>query len=167
LLRRRNLFLAVLIGSAHLTSWRAVPQTSKKIAQQQGEAELLSLHKEERRAHFEHDVNFFLAHLGSQLLDVREGKVNQISREDVRAKFGEYFKNAKFSAWDDVEPPIVRISTDGNMGWMIVRVRIAHVETDASGKTSNQNTVGAWMSSYEKQNGAWIMTAVTSTFTQG
>ena len=164
MLRRRNVLLAVLIGSALLTSWRAVPQTSKKTAQQQGEAELLSLHKEERRAHFEHDVNFLLAHVAPQLLDVREGQVNRMSREDVRAKFVEYFKTAHFSAWDDVEPPIVRVSSDGNMAWMIVRVRIAYTETDTSGKTIHQNTVGAWMSSYEKQNGEWIMTAVTSTF---
>jgi hypothetical protein len=47
---------------------------------------------------------------------------------------------------------------------MIVRVRIAYTETDASGKKTNQNTVGAWMSAYDKQNGTWLMTAVTSTF---
>jgi hypothetical protein len=82
----------------------------------------------------------------------------------VRDKFVEYFKNAQFSTWDDVEPPIVRVSADGNMGWMIVRVRIAYTETEASGKTTNENTVGAWMSSYERQNGTWIMAAVTSTF---
>jgi hypothetical protein len=135
-------------------------------AQKQGEAELLALHKQERRAHFEHDVNFFLAHLGLQLLDVRDGQINHISREQARAKFVEYFRNAEFSAWDDVEPPIVRVSRDGNMGWMIVRVRIAYTETGGSGKASEQKTVGAWMSTYERQNGTWIMTAVTSTFTQ-
>jgi len=111
--------------------------------------------------HFEHDVNFLLAHVAPQLLDVRDGQVKRMS--DVRAKFVEYFKSAQFLVWDDVESPIVRVSEDGNMGWMIVRVRIAYTETDTSGKTIHQNTVGAWMSSYEKQNTAWIMTAVTST----
>jgi hypothetical protein len=166
LLRRRNVFLAVLIGSVFLISWRAVPQTSKKTPKQQGEIELLSLHKEERQAHFEHDVNFLLAHIDSELLDIRDGQINRMSREDVRAKFVQYFKNAQFSAWDDVESPIVRVSEDGNMGWMIVRVRIAYTETDTSGKAIHQNSVGAWMSSYEKHNGGWIMTAVTSTFAQ-
>jgi hypothetical protein len=166
LLRRRNVFLAVLIGSVFLSSWQAVPQTSKKTAKQQGETELLSLHKEERRAHFEHDVNFLLAHVAPQLLDVRDGQINRMSREDVRTKFVEYFKTAQFLAWDDVESPIVRVSEDGNIGWMIVRVRIAYTETDGSGKTTKENTVAAWMSSYEKQKGTWIMTAVTSTFAQ-
>ena len=166
MVRRKNVLLTVLIGSAFLTSSTAVPQTSKITPQQQGEAELLSLHKDERRAHFEHDVNFLLAHVAPQLLDVRDGRVNRMSRGDVRDKFVEYFKSAQFSAWDDVEPPIVRVSADGNMGWMIIRVQIAYTETDASGKKTNENTVGAWMSAYEKQNGTWIMTAVTSTFGQ-
>jgi len=47
---------------------------------------------------------------------------------------------------------------------MIVRVRIAYTETDASGGKTKQDSVGAWMSAYEKLNGNWIMTAVTSTF---
>jgi hypothetical protein len=46
-----------------------------------------------------------------------------------------------------VEPPVVHASADGTMGWMIARVRIGYTETDASGKTTNENTVGAWMSS--------------------
>ena|ERR1700751_2496960 len=87
---------------------RVFPRLRKiATAQQQGEIELLSLHKEERRAHFEHDVNFLVAHVAPQLLDVRDGQVNRMSREDVRAEFVEYFKSAQFLAWDDVESPIV------------------------------------------------------------
>jgi len=53
---------------------RVFPRLRKiATAQQQGEIELLSLHKEERRAHFEHDVNFLVAHVAPQLLDVRDG----------------------------------------------------------------------------------------------
>jgi hypothetical protein len=140
------------------------PKPSNNHPQKEGEADLLALHREERKAHFDHNVKFLLAHVAPQLLDVRDGRVNRMSRDDVRDKFVEYFKNTQFSAWDDVEPPIVCVSADGNMGWMIVRVRIAYTETEESGKTTSENTVGAWMSSYERQNGTWIMTAVTSTF---
>jgi hypothetical protein len=156
-------FLALLLASVLILP-AAAPETSDNRAQKQAEADLLALHKEERQAHFDHDVKFLLAHVAPQLLDVRDGRVNRMSRDDVRHKFVEYFKNARFSAWDDVEPPIVGVSADGTMGWMIVRVRIAYTESDTSRKTTNENTVGAWMSSYEKQNGTWTMTAVTSTF---
>jgi hypothetical protein len=123
------------------------PETLENRVQKQGEAELLALHREERRAHFEHDVKFLLAHVAPHLLDVRDGRVNRMSRDDVQDKFVEYFKTAQFSAWDDVEPPVVHASADGTMGWMIARVRIGYTKTDASGKTTNENTVGAWMSS--------------------
>ena len=163
--RPRHILLAVLLGAAMLSLPAAVkPASSDDSVQKRAETELLSLHKDERHTHFDHDVKFLLAHVAPQLLDVRDGKVNRMSRDDVRVKFDEYFKQAQFSAWDDVEPPVVGVSADGKMGWMIVRVRIAYTETDASGKKTNQNTVGAWMSAYDKQNGTWLMTAVTSTF---
>jgi hypothetical protein len=152
------------IALALLTSLGATQQ-SEHPAQRQAETELLSLHKEERRAHFEHDAKFLLAHVAPELLDVRDGQVNRMSPEAVRVKFLEYFKHSQFSAWDDVDPPIIRVSPDGKMAWMIVRVHIAYTETDTSGKKTNQSTVGAWMSAYEKQkDDTWLMTAVTSTF---
>jgi hypothetical protein len=99
-------------------------------AQKQAETELLSLHKEERRAHFEHDLKFLLAHVAPQLLDVRDGRVNRMSIADVRERFQEYFTHARFSAWDHLEPPVVRASPDGKSAWMIVRVRIAYSKAD-------------------------------------
>ena len=138
-------------------------------AQKKAEGELLALHQADRRAHFDHDINGLLRNLGGELLDVRDGKINHLSREDVRKKFVEYFQSAQFTAWDDLEPPIVRVSDDGSMGWMIVRVRITYTEKesstekDSSGKKAVHDDTMAWMSVYEKREGHWTMTAVTST----
>ena len=156
----------ILVNTALLITMNADSHESRLPAQKQAESELLTLHKEDRRAHFDHDVKSLLAHVAPQLLDVRDGRVNRMSRGDVRARFEEYFKNAQFLAWDDAEPPIIKVSRDGKMACMIVRVRISYTEADASGKKGNQSTVGAWMSIYEKQNGIWLMTAVTSTFSE-
>jgi hypothetical protein len=132
-------------------------------AQQKAEGELLALHQADRRAHFDHDLNHLLASVGSELLDVRDGKINHLSREDVRNRFAKYFQHAQFTAWDDLEPPIVRVSTDGSMGWMIVRVRITYTEKNSSGKAKVHDETMAWMSAYEKHEGKWTMVAVTST----
>src|SRR5262249_35674334 len=128
-----------------------------------GEAELLLLHQADRRAHFAHDVKALLVHTAAQVIDVRNGKVAVLSRVDVGRKFSEYFRHADFSAWDDVQSPIVHVSNDGATGWMIVRVRIAYTEADSAGKKVAHDETMAWMSAYEKQNGTWMMTAVTST----
>jgi hypothetical protein len=152
-----GLLAALVLGSLASAAER------KNAVQQQAEAELLALHQQDRMAHFNHETNALLAHLGRQLFDVRDGKVTVMGREDVRSKFANYFSHAEFSAWDDVQPPVVRVSNDGMMGWMIVRVRIAYTERDKSGHKTEHDSIMAWMSTYEKSHGNWIMTAVTST----
>jgi hypothetical protein len=154
---------ALLLIAVMFAAQRAAAPESRMTAQKQAEQELLALHKEERRAHFEHDVEFLVAHAGRELLDVREGRVNRMTRDDVRKRFVEYFKSAHFSAWDDLEPPIVQASLDGKLGWVVVRVRIAYTETDASGRETREDSSMAWMSAYEKQDGQWVLKAVTST----
>ncbi|HSY57952.1 MAG TPA: nuclear transport factor 2 family protein [Terriglobales bacterium] len=137
-------------------------------AQSDGEstakAELLALHQADRRAHFNRDVDAILSTIGPDFTYVRDGKIKEMSRDDVRKQFTEYFRGAEFSAWDDLEPPIVRVSPDGQMGWMIVLVRVAYTKTGADGKKSQDESVIAWMSAYEKRDGKWLHIANASTF---
>lgn len=125
--------------------------------------ELLSVHQAARRAHFNRDVDFIVAGMGAEFTTVHEGAIRVMSREDVRKQFTEYFRGAEFSAWDDLEPSVIRISPDGKMGWMIVRVRIAYTKTDAAGTRSKEDTVMAWMSAYEKHDGKWLLVANATT----
>ena len=83
-------------------------------------AELLAVHQAARRAHLNRDVDFNVAGMGTEFTTVHEGYIRVMSREDVRKQFTEYFRGTEFSAWDDLEPPVIRISPDGKMGWMIV-----------------------------------------------
>ena len=41
--------------------------------------------------------------------------------------FSGYFRGAKYYEWNDVEEPIVRISNDASMGWMITLTRVRRV----------------------------------------
>ena len=126
-------------------------------------AELLAIHKDARRAHFEHDVDAILAGTSESSTAVRDGKVQVRTRDDVRKQFTQYFQGTQFTTWDDLEPPIIHVSPDGQMGWMIVRVRIAYTKTEASGAQSKEDTVMAWMSVYEKHDGKWLHVANAST----
>jgi hypothetical protein len=125
--------------------------------------ELLAIHHSARRAHFNRDVGSIVAGMSPEFTTVHEGTIRVMSREDVRKQFTEYFRGAEFSAWDDLEPPMIRVSPDGKMGWMIVRVRIAYTKTDAGGATSKEDTVMAWMSAYEKREGKWLLVANATT----
>ena len=131
--------------------------------QASAKAELLALHQAARRAHLNRDVDFIVAGMGSEFTTVHEGKVKVMSRDDVRKQFTGYFRGAEFSAWDDLEPPIIQVSPDGRMGWMIVRVRIAYTKTDAGGAKAKEDTVMAWISVYEKRDGKWLLIGNAST----
>lgn len=153
---RYRMIAAFLLASAAIA-------TAQTAARQKAEAELLQVHQDDRRAHFQRNVNALLAHAGPRVIDVRDGKVRVLSLQEVRSRFTQYFSKIEFSAWDDVAPPIVRASDDGRIGWMIVHVHIAYTQVDRAGKKTQADSTMAWMSAYEKRNGVWIMTAVTST----
>jgi hypothetical protein len=160
-----SLAAALLAGLFCLSSAPAHSPSANSDADESGSSkeELLAIHQAARRAHFNRDVDLIVAGMGSEFTTLYEGNIRVMSREDVRKQFTEYFRGAEFSAWDDLEPPIIRISPDGKMGWMIVRVRIAFTKTDAGGATSKEDTVMAWMSAYEKREGKWLLVANATT----
>jgi hypothetical protein len=149
---------AVFVSSS---STRSAPPPADAV--ETAKAELLSLHLDARRAHFAHDVDALVSTLPETFTYVRDGKVELQSKESIRKRFTEYFRGAEFTAWDDLEPSIVRVSPDGQMGWMIVRAKIAYTKTDAAGKKTSEQTVMAWMSAYEKREGKWLHVANTTT----
>lgn len=158
----RKLLLYLWIAISISYPFTMIADDTSSAIQRRAETELLALHQADRHAHLQHDVNALISHLGTTLIDVHDGKIQRITRDDVRKRFVEYFRTSQFVAWDDVEPPIVRASPDGRSGWMIVRVHIVYNETSASGQSRNDSVL-AWMSTYEKKNGVWILETVTTT----
>ena len=151
-------FLAALLCLS-----RSATLSASRDAGSSAKAELLTIHQAARRAHLNRDVDFIVAGMGTEFTAVREGKIRLLSRDDVRKQFTEYFRGAEFLAWDDLEPPIIQVSPDGQMGWMIVRVRIAYTKTDDAGAKSKEDTIMAWISAYEKRDGKWLLVANATT----
>ena len=123
--------------------------------------ELLKVHHTDRQAHFQTDANLILRHAADEFIAVSSGKVSRSTREEVKRFFEGYFKNAKYYEWDDLEPPIIKISNDASMAWMIVRIKVSRTE----GVTQKQTSfVYAGIMTYEKKNGKWVRVANVSTF---
>lgn len=123
-------------------------------------AELLRLHEEEREAHIGKDAALLVGQFADDFVQLNRGKIDRSSREAIRARLQSYFDASRFLAWDDVEPPEIRVSKDGTMAWKIVHkvVRIAGEPGAAPSET-----VFAWLATYEKRDGRWRLTAVAST----
>jgi hypothetical protein len=159
----KSKFVLLVVVFSLAISRQAGPRVTAD-AQSLAKSELLALHQADRRAHFNRDVEAILATIGPEFTFVHDGKVKVMSHDDVRKQFTEYFRGAEFSAWDDLEPPIVHASLDGRSGWMIIRVRVAYTKTDASGTKSQEDSIMAWMSAYEKRDAKWFHIANASTF---
>jgi hypothetical protein len=103
-------------------------------------AELLRLHKSDREAHFKTDVDLLQESSPEEFIAVSDGKVYRTKKADEQKQFAEYFKGAKYHEWDDLEEPIVRISKEGGMAWMITRVRVRRTQKDAAGKDGSRDS---------------------------
>jgi hypothetical protein len=151
------LFAVLLVGASAYAQ-------SKPVDLEKERAELLKLHQQDRRAHFQTDVDLLLAHHPEEFISVRSGKIYHPQKADTRKVFTESFKGATYSEWDDLEPPIIRVSNDGSLGWVIVRLQVRRTKKDAAGAEKEEKFVYAGIMTYEKRDGRWIKVANVSTF---
>jgi hypothetical protein len=126
-------------------------------------AELLRLHQRQRAAHLERRADWLVAEFADSLFSISRGGVSIGDKERGRASFQEYLDASTFQAWDDIVPPRIRISPDGQMAYVIVQKRVHLTTRGAGGATEAERTRYAWLSVYEKQGSQWRLTAIAST----
>lgn len=126
---------------------------------------LLEIHRRDRQAHFETDIDLLLSHGASEFISVSNGEIHRSSLAEQRAFFTDYFKGATYYEWDDLEPPIVQVSDDATMAWMIVRTQVHRTtQVEGSGESREIKFIYAGIMTYEKQDGKWLRVANVSTF---
>ena len=125
---------------------------------------LLSIHESDRLAHFGADAARLGRTAPDLFLSVSAGKVERIPREAEKAFFEGYFRGARYAEWDDLEPPVVRISADGSMAWIVTRLRVKRQAPGPDGTPQERALVYAGIMTYEKRAGRWIRAANVSTF---
>lgn len=123
------------------------------------EAQLLAMHARVLKAHLESDVDALLADQADDFTMVSRGDVERITRSDLRSFLGPYLASTRFNAYRDVVPPIVKVSPDGRLGWVIAKI-------EASGTRNGQAVqfVSAWIELYEKRDGRWYGVGNVSNF---
>jgi hypothetical protein len=133
-------------------------------APEKEKAELLRMHKAAREAHFKTDVGLLQKSSPEEFIAVSRGKIHRVRKADERKRFEEYFRGAKYYEWDDIEEPIVSVSKDGSMGWVITRIRVRRTQKDAAGAEQEEKFVYAGIMTFEKRDGKWVRVANVSTF---
>jgi len=119
-------------------------------------AELLVAHEDALRAHREKDWSWFGEDTADPFLVATEGEVHPVSREEQLALFRSYFVRAEFSRYEDLAPPIVEVSRDGTLGWVLARVRAEGTERDPSDVPRAFADRWAWLMGYAYAGGRWV-----------
>jgi hypothetical protein len=129
--------------------------------------QLLALHEEVLRAHRESNVDLLLAAEEDDYVVANRGEITRPDRKARREGLGPYLRETRFSKYVDKVPPIVKVSSDGSLGWVIVQVEARGEQTTSTGTVKPLEFVSAWIELYEKRNGRWVRVGNVSNFKPG
>lgn len=120
---------------------------------------LIELHELQRTAHFTRDAKLLVSIMSDDFTEINKGKIKFPKKEDLINRFQAYFDAVTFIEWDDINPPIITISEDATLANMIVNKRVKLKNQDGREET----TIFAWLATFKKINGKWLLTGITST----
>jgi len=126
-------------------------------------AALLRLHELAQTAHLDKRPDLLVASFADSFLNISRGAVTLRTPAENRARFQAYFDRSTFLEWADLAPPVIRISPDGQMAYVIVQKRVRLNALDSAEVQRPEHTIFAWVELYEKQGGRWTLMAVAST----
>ena len=132
------------------------------------EQKLLRLHRISMDGHLFGRASEMKTVQGDLMALVSEGDVYMMASEQSDAMLDRIMASRDYTVYDDLIRPIVKISEDGTLGWLIAQVSARGIRFDANGAPGNPlEFVCAWIELYEKVQGHWQLTGNVSTFQPG
>ena len=129
---------------------------------EQDRQSLLASHTVERQAHLQGDADLLAGEMADQVVNVEDGKVEVLTREEMRRQFAHYFRQVKYSSWDDSIAPRVNISPDGHMAWIVIEVKARLSDLSGPGAGRQRGFNSSWIATYEKHGVKWQVTGISS-----
>lgn len=126
-------------------------------------AEILRLEALQREYHFQKNAADFVKMFSKDFVSLNRGMIGRPTAAENFDRFSRYFGSVEFVKWDDVNPPLVRISDDASVAYSILDKLVILKMKDESGAEIMDTTHFAWMTVYKKENAAWKIDAVSST----
>ncbi|MCB0533821.1 MAG: hypothetical protein KDD14_16590 [Saprospiraceae bacterium] len=155
-------FDAVRLNEGSLAEFRAPMRVLTE------EQQLLRLHRAVMDDHWFGQTTNMKRHQADSLLIVSAGDLFTVAGNQPDAPMDRMMANRDYTVYDDLVRPVVRVSDDGTLAWVIVQVYAKGVRFDETGKpTGPLEFVSAWIELYEKMAGEWRMTGNVSNFREG
>jgi len=117
--------------------------------------ELRRLHSELLEAHRTGDVDRWMAIEARDYVSASAGRITFPGISDRREQRAAYLAGATFDVYRDLREPLVRVSDDGSLGWLIAEVEVRGSAASPSGGPEPFHDIWAWAELYEKVEGAW------------
>ena len=114
------------------------------------------IHEKLLESHLRRDAGGVLGAEADGIIVVSGGEVHFPTREERVSLFERYLGGTEFTEYADLIDPIVRVSDDGTLGWLIAQVRIAGTHTNSVGEKRPVDSIWAWIELYEKRDGRWF-----------
>jgi len=127
--------------------------------------EISDLLKQARVAHFTRNAKLLVSTFADDFTNIAGGKITKPVREASITRFQKYLDNSTFIEWDDIAPPVIKVSDDASMAYVLVHKKVRLLAKDESGKEQEETEIFAWIEVYRKIKGDWKLTAVVSTNT--
>lgn len=141
----------------------AATESPAVVAAQDERAAVLALHHKSREAHFRGDVEAILEGAAPEVVNVTQGRIHRVARQQTRQFLTNYLQGATYLEWDDLEPPVVRVSRDGTMAWLAVRVHSRRTKRTPQGIENEESFVFSGLMALEKHDGKWVRVASATT----
>lgn len=126
------------------------------------EAALLRLHEEVLEGHRARDARW-LSSEGEEYVVANRGEITTPSLAERKERFAGYLGKTRFVSYRDLRPPVVRISADETLGWVIA-VIAAEGTQEKDGGVEPLSFVSAWIELYAKTGGTWKRVGNVSNF---
>ena len=127
------------------------------------EEALLALHENGIDAHRTSNADRLLANAAPDAVIANRGQISRPTLESTRARFSDYLGRTRFTVYRDQVPPVVKVSKDGTLGWVIAQVE-AKGEQRNGERVEPLEFVSAWIELYEKRDGRWVSIGNVSNF---
>ncbi len=99
-------------------------RTGNSFDKQKETEAITALFQQERKAHFDRNMELFLSEFADSMLSVNKGKVSVTTPEENRERIGKYFGRVEFVKWDDVAEPVIRFSDDASLCYAIIQKQV-------------------------------------------
>ena len=123
---------------------------------------LLKIHAQDREGHLKSDAALITSFLAPTVTEISGGHISQQNRDEAKTKFDTYLKTVKYTAWDDASAPVIKISSDGKMAWMLVELKVEVAPAD--NPADKRNFFNSAIQTFEKGPDGWQMTAIAATY---